>query len=60
MSILDQTRTTLPHIPGLPPPTGLMAPHAPDGPPNSEVLLTLLARNKSLEGKFEYSLSLSK
>ncbi|KAF7269373.1 hypothetical protein GWI33_017624 [Rhynchophorus ferrugineus] len=49
MSILDQTRTTLSHIPGLPPPPGMMTPHTSDGPPNSEVLLALLARNKTLE-----------
>lgn len=50
MSILDQTRT-LPHLQGMPPGSQpLMPPHAMDGPPNSEVLLALLARNKALEG----------
>ncbi|XP_050500863.1 LIM/homeobox protein Lhx3 isoform X1 [Diabrotica virgifera virgifera] len=49
MSILDQSRT-LPHIPGLPPVSQpMMPPHAMDGPPNSDVLLALLARNKALE-----------
>lgn len=51
MSILDQTRA-LPHIAGMPPGSQpIMPPHAMDGPPNSEVLLALLARNKALEGK---------
>lgn len=52
MSILDQTRS-LPHIPGMPPVSqALVTTHTPDGPPNPEVLLALLARNKALEGKF--------
>lgn len=51
MSILDQSRS-LPHIQGLPPVSqSLVTPHGPDGPPNPEVLLALLARNKALEGK---------
>ncbi|XP_057651181.1 LIM/homeobox protein Lhx3 isoform X1 [Diorhabda carinulata] len=49
MSILDQSRT-LAHIQGLPPVTqSMMPPHSMDGPPNSDVLLALLARNKALE-----------
>lgn len=50
MSILDQSRT-LSHIQGLPPVSqSLVTTHTPEGPPNPEVLLALLARNKALEG----------
>ncbi|KAG5884667.1 hypothetical protein JTB14_033205 [Gonioctena quinquepunctata] len=51
MSILDQSRA-LPLIQGMPPVSQpMMPPHNIDGPPNSDVLLALLARNKALEGE---------
>lgn len=52
MSILDQSRG-LAHIQGMPPGgQPIMPPHPLEGPPNSDVLLALLARNKALEGEF--------
>lgn len=51
MSILDQSRG-LPHLPGLPPGgPPMIPPHPMEGPPSSDVLLALLARNKALEGE---------
>lgn len=51
MSILDQSRG-LAHIQGMPPGgQPILPPHPLEGPPNSDVLLALLARNKALEGK---------
>lgn len=59
MSILDQSRA-LPHIAGMPPGSQpIMPPHAMDGPPNSEVLLALLARNKALEGRMLFNIVLA-
>lgn len=52
MSLLEQARG-LSHVQGLPPgASSLIPPHPLEGPPNSDVLLALLARNKSLEGTF--------
>lgn len=51
MSLLEQSRA-LTHVHGLT--TGanqIMPPHPLEGPPNPDVLLALLARNKGLEGK---------
>lgn len=54
MSILEQSRALPTHIPSMTPTSQpLLPPHAMvDGPPNSDVLLALLARNKALEGKY--------
>ncbi|KAK4880248.1 hypothetical protein RN001_008394 [Aquatica leii] len=49
MSLLDQSRA-LTHVQGLTPSGNqLMVPHPLEGPPNPDVLLALLARNKALE-----------
>ncbi|KAF5306403.1 hypothetical protein FQA39_LY08912 [Lamprigera yunnana] len=49
MSLLDQSRS-LAHVQGLTPNSNqLMVPHPLEGPPNPDVLLALLARNKALE-----------
>lgn len=51
MSLLEQSRA-LTHVQGLA--SGgsqIMPPHSLEGPPNPDVLLALLARNKALEGK---------
>lgn len=59
MSILDQSRG-IPHIQGMPPGgQPLIPPHPLEAPPNSDVLLALLARNKALEGKLFYYLYLA-
>lgn len=51
MSLLEQSRSLV-HVQGLPPNApSLLPPHPMEGAPNSDVLLALLARNKSLEGK---------
>lgn len=56
MSILDQSRG-LAHIQGMPPGgQPILPPHPLEGPPNSDVLLALLARNKALEGEFSDAL----
>lgn len=53
MSMLEQSRA-LSHVQGLPPGAPpMLPPHAMEGPPNSDVLLALLARNKALEGKLD-------
>lgn len=60
MSILDQSRA-LSHIQGIPPVSQtLVTAHTPEGPPNPEVLLALLARNKALEGKTFYFITYHK
>lgn len=54
MSLLEQTRAAMAHVPGLGtnPPSQLLPPHPLDNaPPNPDVLLALLARNKALEGR---------